>query len=268
LRTALDDHDLATGIATLGIAAVTARLQAVIDRETVNMANTKSAPAKTPVQDEQDDTQAKPLTKEQWEMFFKEKDVNPASFLAWLKQRKPDGATINRLGDYRGTIFTLTELLPQYHYDMEGRQDEYESDDPPASTTEDSQYGAQISDDGPVDKSTIRKRYTQKVSGKDYLKAGGRVILFRMDHPDWTIATEALNVNEAFAVFKASILNAEGRVISTGHGAAALSASKNISGRYIEKAETAAIARALSLCGGYGTDDSFDDIDHLADSPQ
>lgn len=119
----------------------------------------------------------------------------------------------------------------------------------------------------PIDiKDKIREKYNQPQRGKDYLTVAGRVLIFRVDHPDWSIETDIIAVTETTAVFKAVIKNAEGRVLASGHGRATEAGTKNLGGRFLEKAETAAIGRALAICG-YGTDDTLDDADYLADSP-
>lgn len=119
-----------------------------------------------------------------------------------------------------------------------------------------------------VDKAEFRKERMIAVgtSKPNYLKAGDRVVLFRADHPDWTIETEAIQCLPDFAVFKASIKDASGRRVATAHGFCTPDLAKKVSGRFIEKAETAAIARALALAG-YGSDDTLDDSDYLSDSP-
>lgn len=124
-----------------------------------------------------------------------------------------------------------------------------------------------VNNDGVIDlKAQIRERYNKPQRGNDYLVVQGRVLLFRLEHPDWTVETDAVLMTDTAAVFKATIRNPEGRIISTGHGKATEAGTKNLSGRYIEKAETSAIGRALALAG-FGTDDSLDDSDYLADSP-
>ncbi len=122
----------------------------------------------------------------------------------------------------------------------------------------------------------IRRRYntpqvhTNKKTGKtvttDYLAVQGRVLLFRLEHADWAIETEPLMMTEQTAIYKAIIRNTEGRIIATGSGRATEAGTGFIGGRYVEKAETAAIGRALALAG-FGTDDTLDDADYLADSP-
>jgi hypothetical protein len=116
-------------------------------------------------------------------------------------------------------------------------------------------------------KEEIRQKYTAKLKGKDYLEVQGRVLLFRNQHPDWSIETDMAALDDTSAVFKATVRNAEGRIIATGHGRASEEGTKHLGGRYIEKAETAAIGRALALAG-FGTDSSLDDSDYLSDNPR
>jgi hypothetical protein len=127
-----------------------------------------------------------------------------------------------------------------------------------------------------LDEAAIRAKYTKKLQGgKEYLEVAGRILLFRLDHPaesGWTIDTDLALVNDDGCVFKARVLDADGRIIATGHGRAIEAKSGNFNGRIFEKAETAAIGRALAHAG-YGTDDveEADDSDspaHLADSPR
>lgn len=120
--------------------------------------------------------------------------------------------------------------------------------------------------DAAAKRDEIRNKFTMDMRGKEYLVVQGRVSLFRLEHPDWTIETDVIALTDNAAVFKATIKNAEGRVIATGHGRATDSGTKNLGGRYIEKSETAAIGRALALAG-FGSDDTLDDRDYLSDSP-
>jgi hypothetical protein len=98
-----------------------------------------------------------------------------------------------------------------------------------------------------------------------YLKPVHRLLWFRDVHPTGQILTDLVNVEPA--VVKATILDGEGHVMSTGYGSAQYGTNAVWKGREVEKAETAAIGRALAHAG-FGTqftDD--DDSDHLADSP-
>jgi hypothetical protein len=116
------------------------------------------------------------------------------------------------------------------------------------------------------------KQYLTKLgTNKDgtprmYLPTASRVLWFRTDNPAGSITTELVQV-EPFPVFRAVITNGEGVLLATAYGSALPKAGAVWAGREIEKAETAAIGRALGHAG-YGTQfDGEDDTDHLADSP-
>ena len=107
--------------------------------------------------------------------------------------------------------------------------------------------------------------HMMKLKGKDYLQVAWRLVWFREDHPDYGINAEALSLTEDHAIFKATITDANGIQLSSGHG----SESKKDFGDYIEKAETKAIGRALAMLG-YGTQfaaDELDEGDRIVDSP-
>ena len=107
--------------------------------------------------------------------------------------------------------------------------------------------------------------HMMKLKGKDYLQVAWRLVWFREDHPDFGINAEALALTEDHAIFKATITDANGMQISSGHG----SESKKDFGDFIEKAETKAIGRALAMLG-YGTQFAADELDEgerIVDSP-
>jgi len=107
--------------------------------------------------------------------------------------------------------------------------------------------------------------HMMKLKGKDYLQVAWRLVWFREDHPDFGINAEALALTEDHAIFKATITDANGMQVSSGHG----SESKKDFGDFIEKAETKAIGRALAMLG-YGTQFAADELDEgerIVDSP-
>lgn len=110
--------------------------------------------------------------------------------------------------------------------------------------------------------------HMMKLKGKDYLKVAWRLVWFRDEEsgkPGYGISTEIVEHGEDWAVFKATITNEEGKVVSTGHG----SESKRDFGDYLEKAETKAVGRALAMLG-FGTQFAADELDEgerIVDSP-
>ena len=104
-----------------------------------------------------------------------------------------------------------------------------------------------------------------KIKGKDYLEVKWRIVWVRSEHPDWGIETEIVNSVPGAAQVKATIKNAEGRILAQAHK---METSKGFPD-YLEKAETGAIGRALALCG-YGTQFTGDELDEgvrIVDAP-
>lgn len=86
------------------------------------------------------------------------------------------------------------------------------------------------------------------IKGKDYLQAAPRIFWMKEEHPDWAIETEFLALGEKAAVCKATIRDANGRILAQATSAETLQGFES----FVEKAETCAVSRAASFCG-YGT---------------
>jgi len=87
---------------------------------------------------------------------------------------------------------------------------------------------------------------------------------FRLEHPDWTIKTKLIKLSDKNAIFRAQIIDKEGKMISIATKQENIQNFKD----FIEKAETGAIGRALALAG-YGTQftGELDEGLRLADAP-
>jgi hypothetical protein len=110
------------------------------------------------------------------------------------------------------------------------------------------------------------KKYLINLKGKEYLPVSARLIWFRQEHPDWSIVTTPVEINmeKNFAIFSATIMNAEGKIIATG---TKMETIKDF-GDFLEKAETGSVGRALAMCG-FGTQfaPEFAEGNRLADAP-
>ena len=111
------------------------------------------------------------------------------------------------------------------------------------------------------------KKYMMNLKGKEYLPVSARLIWFRQDHPDWSIVTTPVEINleKNFAIFSATIMNTDGKIIATG---TKMETVKDF-GDFLEKAETGSVGRALAMCG-YGTQfaPELSEGARFADSPQ
>lgn len=111
------------------------------------------------------------------------------------------------------------------------------------------------------------KDHMIKLQGKDYLLVADRILWFRTANQTGSIQTDLIQFDSTIAVVKATVI-IDGMIVATGYAACLATAGKM--GRYLEKAETGAIGRALGIAG-YGTQfsgDELDEGDQLSDAPR
>lgn len=94
------------------------------------------------------------------------------------------------------------------------------------------------------------KKHLIKMSGKEYLETKWRIAWFREDHPKGRIHTEIYSTEPI--IVRAVVYTEAGEILASAHGGATDKGNNVWSGHNIEKAETAAIGRALGHAG-YGT---------------
>ncbi len=95
----------------------------------------------------------------------------------------------------------------------------------------------------------------------EYLPVKWRLVWLRTEHPDATIETEHVVLDDTVAIFKATVCLPSGGK-ATGYGSETPGDFKD----YIEKAEAKALGRALGALG-FGTQFAEDDAALLVDSP-
>lgn len=96
---------------------------------------------------------------------------------------------------------------------------------------------------------------TTNIKGKEYAEVNQRIKAFRMVHPNGTITTDIINIENGVVLMKASITDDEGRLIGTGYAYEKEKGSFINQTSYIENCETSAVGRALGMCG-FGIDTS------------
>ena len=106
-------------------------------------------------------------------------------------------------------------------------------------------------------------KYMLNLKGKEYLPVAPRIVMMRELHPDWSVQTEPVMFGD-IPLMKATITDGLGDIVATAHKTVV-----SFRGGDIEKAETGAIGRALSIAG-FGTLQAgdMDEGEQIADSPQ
>ena len=107
-----------------------------------------------------------------------------------------------------------------------------------------------------------RNLKTINIKGKEYVEVNERLKYFRENYKDYALTTEVLQCTEEHCVMKASIFNAEGVVIATGHAHETRGSSFINKTSHVEVCETSAWGRALGNFG-IGIDSSVASADEV-----
>lgn len=103
---------------------------------------------------------------------------------------------------------------------------------------------------------------TINIKGKEYVEVNERLKYFRENYKDHALTTEVLQCTEEHCVMKASIFNAEGVIIATGHAHETKGSSFINKTSHVEVCETSAWGRALGNFG-IGIDSSVASADEV-----
>ena len=100
---------------------------------------------------------------------------------------------------------------------------------------------------------------TIKLQGKDYTQVHERIRYFRTEneYKNWGITTSIEKMGDNSVLFKATIVNAEDKVMEVGHSMGGYKGDKAL-----EKTETVAVGRALSLLA-IGVDGGIASLDEM-----
>ena len=108
------------------------------------------------------------------------------------------------------------------------------------------------------------EKRTVEIHGKQYETVASRVQRFREDKKELFIETEVLQNTETLVLIKASIKNAAGQIVATGHAEEKRNSSPINKTSALENAETSAIGRVLACLGYIGTE--FASADEVANA--
>ena len=106
---------------------------------------------------------------------------------------------------------------------------------------------------------------TTKIKEKDYAEVNQRIKAFRMVHPNGTITTEIISIENGVVLMKATAQDDEGKVIGTGYAYEKEGSTFINKTSYIENCETSAVGRALGMCG-FGIDTSVASYEEVANA--
>ena len=90
---------------------------------------------------------------------------------------------------------------------------------------------------------------TIDVKGKQYVEVNQRVMAFRELYPEGSISTDVVEMGNGVVTIKATVSDADGRILATGMAYEKEGSSFINKTSYIENCETSAVGRALGFLG-------------------
>lgn len=97
---------------------------------------------------------------------------------------------------------------------------------------------------------------TTQIKEKDYAEVNQRVKAFRSVHPDGSIITDILSLENGVCTMKATVMDKDGHILGIGHAQEKEGSTFINKTSYIENCESSAWGRALGACG-FGIDTSI-----------
>jgi hypothetical protein len=92
------------------------------------------------------------------------------------------------------------------------------------------------------------------IRGKEYLTVAYRIKQFRVDHPDWQIHTDIVDMDDDRVVVRAEICDSASVTIASGHAEEKRSSSQINQTSALENCESSAVGRALAFAGYGGSE--------------
>lgn len=103
------------------------------------------------------------------------------------------------------------------------------------------------------------------IKGKSYIDVAQRIKAFRSIVPGGAIITDMLSDVDGVCTFKATVYNADGQILATGHAQEKETSSYINKTSYIENCETSAVGRALGFIG-LGSDTSIASLEEVVNA--
>lgn len=110
-----------------------------------------------------------------------------------------------------------------------------------------------------------KDKKTGEIQSKDYAEVNQRIKAFRMCHPNGTITTDIISIENGVVLMKASVYDEDEKVLGSGYAYEKENSTFINQTSYIENCETSAVGRALGMCG-FGIDTSVASYEEVSNA--